>query len=62
MDERQDGQVDVIVPVYNEEEILPEFHRRITALSLPLHLIYIDNCSADRSVAIIETFANAELI
>ncbi|WP_028585238.1 glycosyltransferase family 2 protein [Desulfogranum mediterraneum] len=54
--------VDVIVPVYNEEEILPEFHRRITALNLPLHLIYVDNASSDRSVEIISSFGDVTLI
>jgi glycosyltransferase involved in cell wall biosynthesis len=54
--------IDVIVPVYNEEEILPEFHRRISALNLPLNLIYIDNCSTDRSVEIINSFPSKKLI
>jgi len=56
------NQVDVIVPVYNEEEILPEFHRRINALGLPLNLIYIDNGSTDRSVAILSSFSGVKLI
>lgn len=54
--------VDVIVPVYNEEEILPEFHRRLRALGLPLNIIYVDNFSHDRSVEIISAFADAKLI
>jgi glycosyltransferase involved in cell wall biosynthesis len=54
--------IDVIVPVYNEESILPEFHRRITALQLPLNLIYIDNCSTDRSIDIITSFPGIKLI
>jgi glycosyltransferase involved in cell wall biosynthesis len=54
--------VDVIVPVYNEEAILAEFHRRITALGLPLNILYIDNCSTDRSAEIIATFPGVGLI
>ena len=54
--------IDIIIPVYNEEEILPEFHRRITALNLPLNLLYIDNCSTDRSVEIITSFSGAKLL
>ncbi len=54
--------IDVIIPVYNEEEILPVFHQRITALSLPLNLIYIDNCSTDRSVEIIRSFKKVTLV
>lgn len=56
------GPVDVIVPVFNEEEILHEFHRRITALGLDLNLIYIDNYSADKSVEIISSFSDVTLI
>lgn len=62
MTEHNTGLVDVIVPVYNEEEILPEFHRRITALNLPLNLVYIDNNSSDRSVEIIASFGDVTLI
>jgi glycosyltransferase involved in cell wall biosynthesis len=54
--------IDVIVPVYNEEEILPEFYRRITSLSLPLNLIFIDNASTDSSVDIMNTFGQVTLI
>ncbi len=56
------GSIDVIVPVYNEEDILPEFHKRITALQLPLNLLYIDNCSTDSSVRIISSFPGVQLI
>lgn len=54
--------IDVIVPVYNEEEILPEFHRRLTALGLPLNIVYVDNCSSDNSVGILSSFADVTLI
>ncbi len=54
--------IDVIVPVYNEEEILSEFHRRLLALGLPLNIVYVDNFSHDNSVAIISSFGDATLI
>lgn len=54
--------IDIIVPVFNEEEILPEFHRRLCALGLPLNIVYIDNCSSDNSVAIISSFTDVTLI
>ncbi len=54
--------IDVIVPVYNEEEILPEFHRRLRALDLPLNIVYVDNCSTDNSVGILSSFADVTLI
>ncbi len=60
--EQSPKQIDVIVPVYNEEDILAEFHRRITALGLPMNILYIDNCSTDRSVEIIATFPGVGLI
>lgn len=56
------GYVDVIVPVFNEEDILAEFHQRITALGLPLNLIYIDNCSTDHSAEIIAAFPGVKMI
>ncbi|MBU1568587.1 MAG: glycosyltransferase family 2 protein [Proteobacteria bacterium] len=62
VEEHSPRHVDVIVPVYNEEDILPEFHRRITALGLPLNILYIDNCSTDSSAEIIATFPGVGLI
>ncbi|MBS1189192.1 MAG: hypothetical protein H6R10_984 [Rhodocyclaceae bacterium] len=45
----------VIVPVFNEEAVLPEFHRRLAAVlaGLPLasEIIYVDDGSSDGSVA-----------
>lgn len=55
-------QICVIVPVFNEEEILPEFYRRLCALSLPLNIIFVDNASTDRSVDIIAGFKDVQLI
>lgn len=60
--QEQQEKIDVIVPVYNEEEILPEFHRRLRALGLPLNIIYVDNFSRDNSVNIISSFDDATLI
>ena len=62
MQEKTAKYTDVIVPVFNEEEILPEFHRRVTALGLPLNLIYVDNASTDKSVEIISSFEDVTLI
>jgi len=38
-----DKTADVVVPVLNEIEMLPEFLRRVEALGLPLNLIVVDN-------------------
>jgi glycosyltransferase involved in cell wall biosynthesis len=42
-----DKTADVVVPVLNEIEMLPEFLRRVEALGLPLNLIVVDNGSTD---------------
>ncbi len=54
--------IDVIVPVFNEAEILKDFYQRISALRLPLNLIFIDNASSDDTVSIIKGFTDATLI
>lgn len=47
----------VIVPVYNEEAVLPTFHRRLTATlkGIPgrCEVIYVDDGSSDRSLALL---------
>ena len=57
-----DQPVDVIVPVYNEEEVLVSFYQRLMALPVALHPIFIDNASTDNSVQILRSFANATVI
>jgi glycosyltransferase involved in cell wall biosynthesis len=54
--------IDVIVPVFNEAEILELFYQRISALGLPLNLIFVDNASTDDSANIIQGFPEATLI
>lgn len=56
------NKTDVIVPVFNEEDILGEFFRRIQALNLNLNLIFIDNASTDRSLDILESFEDVTII
>ena len=52
----------VVVPVFNEEEVLPELHGRLRkALAGISHeLVYVDDGSADRSVEIVEEWTRAE--
>ena len=54
--------VDVIIPVYNEEKILPSFYQRLMALPIALHPIFIDNASTDNSLQIIKAFPGATVI
>src|ERR1051326_9535637 len=52
------------VPVYDEEAVLPEFHRRLTGaldgLGSPYEIVYVDDGSHDRSLQILRGFASAD--
>lgn len=54
--------VDVIVPVFNEEEGLPEFIDRLLAVPLKIHPIFIDNASMDNSLQLIRQVPGATII
>lgn len=47
----------VIVPAYNEEDVLPEFHRRLTdvlgTLALRSEVIYVNDGSTDRTLEVV---------
>jgi dolichol-phosphate mannosyltransferase len=51
--------VSVVIPVLDEEEGLPELHRRVEAAleGIPHELVFVDDGSSDRSAAIIEELA-----
>jgi glycosyltransferase involved in cell wall biosynthesis len=57
-------ELSVVVPVYDEEEVLPEFHRRVQAVlascALEHELIYVDDGSRDASPAILLAAAAAD--
>ena len=48
--------ISVVVPCYNEQEVLPEFHARITAamegIGLPFELVYVNDGSLDGTLAL----------
>ncbi|MGF1753865.1 glycosyltransferase family 2 protein [Vibrio makurazakiensis] len=50
----------IIVPFFNEEEVLPEFHSRLTkvldTLDEPSEIVYIDDGSKDGSLELVESF------
>ena len=54
----------VVVPVFNEEESLPEFHRRMLAvlddLDVLAELIYIDDGSRDLSAAMLADLSRSD--
>ena len=53
-----DHRVSIVVPIYNEAKNLPAFLKALDELKLPCEkeLIFIDDCSADGSRALLEGF------
>jgi len=55
--EKKQTSISVIIPVYNDSEVLPELHRRLRAvlndLSSSSEIIFVDDGSTDRSVPVI---------
>lgn len=49
--------ISLVIPVYNEEESLPELYRRLCSvvdhLDMPAEIVFVDDGSRDRSAAII---------
>lgn len=49
----------VVVPAYNEQEVLPEFHRRLSAVLATLHgtceVVYVNDGSRDRTMEVIRS-------
>ena len=69
MNKNQDGQTDiklsnsrlllsVVVPAFNEEEVLPEFHNRISgvleSISMDAEIVYVNDGSTDATLDILE--------
>ena len=54
--------LDAVVPIFNEAEILPELHRRLTSVldSLPLEwrILYVDDGSSDASAGLLAEYAS----
>ncbi len=49
----------IIIPIYNEERLLPEVLRRVRAISWPeKELVLVDDCSSDGTVQILEAEEN----
>ena len=51
--------VSLVIPVLDEEDTLPELHRRVEAAleGIPHELVFVDDGSTDRSAAIVEELA-----
>jgi glycosyltransferase involved in cell wall biosynthesis len=54
----------VVVPVYNEQEVLPEFHRRMSAvldaLGMRSRIIYVNDGSTDHTALLIDRLRAAD--
>jgi len=58
------GLISVVVPVYNEREVLQELHRRVSAamsaIDHQLEMVLVDDGSRDGSTAMIESLADVD--
>jgi glycosyltransferase involved in cell wall biosynthesis len=57
-------QLSVVAPVYNEEGVLPEFHRRIgrvlDGIDGPTEILYVNDGSSDRTLDLLYTLAEGD--
>ena len=55
----------VVIPVYNEADVLPEFHRRLTACLATLpgrhEILYVNDGSTDTSLDVIQSFGDPKV-
>src|SRR5688500_5323158 len=62
--EREGTMISIVVPVFNEEESLPELYRRISTVMkqvcLSFELIFVDDESTDRSLEIMLEFSEKD--
>ena len=59
-----DTLLSVIIPAYNEEEVLPEFYNRLASildkLSLKSEMVFVNDGSADGSLALLNSLRNKD--
>ena len=62
---RRRGSISIVVPVYNEEAVLPEFHRRLAAvldgLPSPAEIVYVNDGSDDGTMALLADAARRRI-
>ncbi|MBK8015288.1 MAG: glycosyltransferase family 2 protein [Betaproteobacteria bacterium] len=58
-----DSSLSVVVPCYNEQEVLPEFHRRLAAvldqLGMPREIVYVNDGSTDGTLRLMRDLQSA---
>jgi glycosyltransferase involved in cell wall biosynthesis len=56
--------VSIVVPAYNEEEVLPEFHRRLVNVAatagFSMEVVYVDDGSQDRTLEILNEIRESD--
>ncbi len=54
----------VVVPAYNEEEVLPEFHKRISAvlesMSIDAEIVYVNDGSTDNTLSVMKLLRESD--
>ena len=54
----------VVVPAFNEQEVLPEFHRRLAAvldgLAIAAEVVYVNDGSSDSTWALLNTLRESD--
>ncbi|MDG5467565.1 glycosyltransferase family 2 protein [Deltaproteobacteria bacterium IMCC39524] len=60
MPDNQELKLSVVIPAYNEEEVLPEFHRRLTSVLEEIEgaceILYVNDGSSDRTLEVLNAF------
>jgi glycosyltransferase involved in cell wall biosynthesis len=63
VDEKRET-LSLVVPAYNEEDVLPEFHRRasavLDALSMSVEIIYVNDGSSDQTLEVLRTLRDQD--
>jgi len=54
----------IVVPLFNEEEVLPAFHKRLStvldSLTMDVEVIYVNDGSSDNTLGILENLKEVE--
>lgn len=54
----------IVIPVYNSARILPELHRRLTAvmqaLGMPYEVVYVEDCGQDNAWEVLQQLADGD--
>lgn len=58
------GLLSIVVPAYNEEEVLPEFHRRLSSvvngIDMETEIVYVNDGSKDKSLLVIRKLSESD--